>query len=247
MANNIAPRDPNFEAVIQGVSSLDFISTTNIAVNPSTHAMLVEGTFSPSGTQDVNVTKVGGVAFSLGQQLAAASLPVVLTAAQIATLTPLATVAVTQSTSPWVVSLASTTITGTVAVTQSGTWSTRTQDGSGNAITSTGNALDVNLKTSSITVNTKLTPSTTCTTTSVNDQATSVTLLASNANRLGASIVNDSTSTLYIKCGATASITSYDAILFQYELWECPFGYTGIIDGIWSVNSSGAARIGEFT
>jgi len=32
------------------------------------------------------------------------------------------TVAVTQSTSPWVVSLASTTITGTVAVTQSGTW-----------------------------------------------------------------------------------------------------------------------------
>src|SRR6185295_4942246 len=34
-----------------------------------------------------------------------------------------ATVAVTQSTSPWVVSLASTTITGTVAVTQSGVWS----------------------------------------------------------------------------------------------------------------------------
>ncbi len=34
-----------------------------------------------------------------------------------------ATTAVTQSTSPWVVSLASTTITGTVAVTQSGVWS----------------------------------------------------------------------------------------------------------------------------
>ena len=66
-----------------------------------------------------------------------------------------ATIAVTQSTSPWVVSLASTTITGTVAVTQSGTWSTRTQDGSGNAITSTSSALDINLKSSSITLNTK--------------------------------------------------------------------------------------------
>jgi hypothetical protein len=38
-----------------------------------------------------------------GQALAAASMPVVLTAAQISTLTPLSTVAVTQSTSPWIV------------------------------------------------------------------------------------------------------------------------------------------------
>jgi hypothetical protein len=52
---------------------------------------------------------------TLGQQLAAASVPVVLTAAQITALTPLSTVSVTQGTSPWVVSLASTTITGTVA------------------------------------------------------------------------------------------------------------------------------------
>mgnify|MGYP001613845560 CR=1 FL=1 len=71
------------------------------------------------GTQDVNLIQVGGATFSLGQQLAASSLPVVLTASQLSTLTPLSTVAVTQSTSPWVVSLTSTTITGTVAVTQS--------------------------------------------------------------------------------------------------------------------------------
>jgi hypothetical protein len=37
-------------------------------------------------------------------------------------------------------------------VSQSGNWSTRTQDGAGTAITSTGSALDVNLKTSSITL-----------------------------------------------------------------------------------------------
>lgn len=41
---------------------------------------------------------------ALGQALAAASVPVVLTAAQLSTLTPLSTVAVTQSTSPWVIS-----------------------------------------------------------------------------------------------------------------------------------------------
>lgn len=41
---------------------------------------------------------------ALGQALAAASVPIVLTAAQLSTLTPLSTVAVTQSTSPWVVS-----------------------------------------------------------------------------------------------------------------------------------------------
>jgi hypothetical protein len=52
---------------------------------------------------------------TLGQQLAAGSVPVVLTAAQIVALTPLSTVAVTQGTSPWVVSLASTTVTNIVS------------------------------------------------------------------------------------------------------------------------------------
>ena len=52
-------------------------------------------------------------------------------------------IAVTQSTSPWVVSNG-----GTFAVqaAQSGNWATRTQDGSGNTITSTASALDVNIK-----------------------------------------------------------------------------------------------------
>lgn len=45
--------------------------------------------------------------------------------------------------------------TGTFAVqaTQSGTWSTRTQDGSGNTIGSTSNALDINIKSSAISFN----------------------------------------------------------------------------------------------
>lgn len=67
----------------------------------------------------LNATVVGTGTFvvqasitTLGQQLAAASVPVVLTASQLATLTPPTIVAVTQSTSPWVVS-------------QSGNWTTR--------------------------------------------------------------------------------------------------------------------------
>lgn len=43
---------------------------------------------SDQGALDSNLTKVGGTAFALGQQLAATALPVVLTAAQITTLTP---------------------------------------------------------------------------------------------------------------------------------------------------------------
>ena len=52
---------------------------------------------TPTGTQDVNLIKVGGSTFTLGQQLSASSLPVVLTASQLSTLTPLSTVAATQS------------------------------------------------------------------------------------------------------------------------------------------------------
>lgn len=65
-----------------------------------------------SSEQNVNLNQVGGAAIALGQTTMANSLPVVLASNQSA-------IPVTQSTSPWVVSLTSTTITGTVAVTQS--------------------------------------------------------------------------------------------------------------------------------
>lgn len=89
------------------------------------------------------------------------------------------------------------------------------------------------------------------TVTSVNDTASSTTLLAANDLRQGASIVNESTSILYVKCGATASATSYTIALGPAgtvgSYYEVPFGYVGIIDGIWSADASGAARITEFT
>lgn len=83
--------------------------------------------------------------------------------------------------------------------------------------------------------------------TSVNDQATSTTLLAANTSRKGAIIFNNSASILYVKLGATASATSFTVKLVQDGFYEVPFGYTGVIDGIWSADSSGAALITELT
>lgn len=84
------------------------------------------------------------------------------------------------------------------------------------------------------------------TTTSVASNVANVTLLAANTSRLGAVITNDGSQNLYVKCGATASTTSYTRKLAAAEEWELPFGYTGIIDGIWNV-ANGSARITEFT
>lgn len=113
--SDTAPRDANRNVTLQATSNVDQTSPVNLWANPSTHELLVTASITPSGTQDVNLIKVGGVVFALGQQLATSSLPVVLTAAQISTLTPLSTVAATQSgtwtvqpgntanTTPWLV------------------------------------------------------------------------------------------------------------------------------------------------
>lgn len=82
---------------------------------------------------------------------------------------------------------------------------------------------------------------------SVNDTASSTTLISSNANRLGATVFNDSTVVLYVKLGATASTTSFTIKLDPGDYYEIPFGYTGVVDGIWASDASGAARITELT
>ena len=82
------------------------------------------------------------------------------------------------------------------------------------------------------------------TTTTVAASATSVTCVALNANRLGASIYNDSTADLYVKLGATASTTSFIAKVFTDGLFTVPFNYTGVVDCIWS-SATGNARVTE--
>lgn len=58
------------------------VSLANTGSNSTAVAVTI------SGNQAVNIAQVGGATFALGQQLAASSLPIVLTAAQITTLTP---------------------------------------------------------------------------------------------------------------------------------------------------------------
>jgi len=94
-------------------------------------------------------------------------------------------------------------------------------------------------------ISTKLNSST-ATLTNVAGSASSVTLLSANANRLGATIVNDSSAILYVKFGTTASSTSYTVRMTLNAYYEVPFGYTGRIDGIWTV-AAGNARITELT
>lgn len=85
---------------------------------------------------------------------------------------------------------------------------------------------------------------------SVVASATNVTVLAANANRLGATVYNDPTggagANLFLKLGATASATSYTSRLVPNAYYELPYGYTGIVDGIWA-SAAGNARVTEVT
>lgn len=86
----------------------------------------------------------------------------------------------------------------------------------------------------------------TSTLSNVSGSASSVTVLAANTSRLGATIYNDSTAVLYLKFGTTASTTSFTVKLQPDDYYEVPFGYTGTIDGIWA-SATGAARVTELT
>jgi hypothetical protein len=80
-------------------------------------------------------------------------------------------------------------------------------------------------------------------TSSVASSATSVQLLAANANRVEAVITNDSTAILYIKLGTGATTSDYTISLSPNESLIVD-KYNGILHGVWaSVN--GNARITE--
>lgn len=87
-------------------------------------------------------------------------------------------------------------------------------------------------------------PSVTPAVTRVTSSASTGTLLAANAARRLATIFNESTSVLYIKFGATASITSYTTQIPAGGYYEVPGFYSGIIDGIWA-SANGAAQVTE--
>jgi len=165
------------------------------------------------------------------------------------------------------VSLTSTTITGTVAVTQSGTWDEVGINDSGNSITVDDGGLSLTVdgtvaatQSGTWTVQPGNTANTTAwlvkeqraataTQNTVNDSSSSGTILASNANRLGATIANDSSAVLYLRLSSSAATsTNYTVRMVQYSYYEVPFGYTGAITGIWASDpNDGGARVTEIT
>lgn len=84
--------------------------------------------------------------------------------------------------------------------------------------------------------------------TSVVSAATSTSILASNANRRMAIMVNDSDKNVYVKLGATASTTSFSYKLAPGQTLELPIPvYTGAIDAIWETSPTGSMRVTEIT
>lgn len=77
----------------------------------------------------------------------------------------------------------------------------------------------------------------------VTASASTQTVLASAAGRMGASFQNESTATLYLKYGATASLTSYSVAIPPNGYFELPQPcYSGTIDGISSA-ANGTIRV----
>lgn len=88
-------------------------------------------------------------------------------------------------------------------------------------------------------------PASTAAVTSVSDTASSTTLIAANTAAKERIIQNDSASILYVKFGTTASATDYTVKLLQDDVLTTQ--YIGRIDGIWSADSTGAAKITELS
>lgn len=131
---------------------------------------------------------------------------------------------------------ATVTIPGTVAVTQSGVWLDGVKGTDGATIASPTNPFDVQPR-----------RATTGAQTSVAGSVTDVTILAANSAREGATVYNESSAVLYLLLANTvSSITVYTLQVTGGSYYEVPFGYTGIIKGIWA-SATGSARITEFT
>lgn len=87
--------------------------------------------------------------------------------------------------------------------------------------------------------------STVSTRSNVVSSASSVTVLAANTARRGATITNDSTAVLYLGFGSgAASTTSYTVQIPAGGYYEVPFGVNEQLTGIWA-SANGSARVTE--
>lgn len=209
---------------------------------------------------NASLVSIDGKAPALGQALAAASVPVVLTAAQVTTLTPPAAIA---GFATAVNQTAEQTLVG--AVTEAAPATDIASSGLNGRLqriaqritslitllpTSLGqktkaNSFAVTLASDQDVLQVAPDKSSTVTHSNVTAAMADTTLLAANAARTGATIYNDSTAVLRVKFGTGASATSLILPIAAGGYYEVPFRYTGQINGIWDA-VNGAARIGEF-
>ena len=71
--------------------------------------------------------------------------------------------------------------------------------------------------------------------------ATSATVLAANAARLGLTLSNTSASTVYVYYGTTATATKFTVAIPSGSYWEMPAPlWKGRIDAIWAAAGAGS-------
>jgi hypothetical protein len=91
------------------------------------------------------------------------------------------------------------------------------------------------------------TGATTSTSSSIASSSSNILLLASNTDRAGATIYNDSTSILYVKLGTGCTTSSFTCQLPPCSYYEVPTPvFQGEIDGFWAT-INGNARITEMS
>jgi hypothetical protein len=88
---------------------------------------------------------------------------------------------------------------------------------------------------------------TTSNVTSVVGATSNTVVLASNANRVFATIYNATNVIMYAKMGVTASLTSYSLEIFPGSYWEVPNDWTGEIDAVWASSVTGSCLVTELT
>ena len=81
------------------------------------------------------------------------------------------------------------------------------------------------------------------------DDTQSVTILAANGSRIGATITNTDTAILYLRLdGGVATSANHSVAVAANANYTIPFRYQGAITGRWaSVASTGNVNVTEFT
>jgi hypothetical protein len=152
-------------------------------------------------------------------------------------------------------------VAGTVAVTQSGSWTNTvvqptasnlnaTVVGVGTAGTPSGGVLTIQGVTGMTPISVTPPTSATGTITHVASSITSVTLLSANAARKSATFYSNASTgnLLYIALAATSNTTNaYTIKVWPGSYWELPIDYTGIVTGIWTTASADLVIMTELT